>query len=230
MRAKKKQQHDALCQQLGYVFKAPTLLHEALTHRSHSTPHNERLEFLGDGVLNCAIAALIFRHFPELPEGKLSRLRANLVNQQALFELAVGLNLGSMIQLGEGELKSGGSQRPSILSDALEAIFGAIYLDSNFMEVEAVIVNLYQPVLDNIDPDVSGKDPKTRLQELLQSKKLGLPEYSVINAEGEAHQQTFKVACVVQEFDIRTFGEGTNRRSAEQAAAELAFQQVSLSH
>ena len=227
MHTRKKQQHDSLCQQLGYEFKEPSLLHEALTHRSHSIPHNERLEFLGDGVLNCAVAALIFRSFPELPEGRLSRLRANLVNQQALFELAVSLNLGSMIRLGEGELKSGGNQRPSILSDALEAVLGAIYLDSDFMKAEEVVVNLYRPLLDNINPKISGKDPKTRLQELLQSKRLALPEYSVVNAEGEAHQQKFKVKCVVQEFDVHTFGEGTNRRSAEQAAAELAYKQVS---
>ncbi len=227
MHTRKKQQHDSLCQQLGYEFREPSLLHEALTHRSHSIPHNERLEFLGDGVLNCAVAALIFRSFPELPEGRLSRLRANLVNQQALFELAVSLNLSSMIQLGEGELKSGGNRRPSILSDALEAVLGAIYLDSDFMKAEEVIVNLYRPLLDNINPKVSGKDPKTRLQELLQSKRLALPEYSVVNAEGEAHQQKFKVKCVVQEFNVYTFGEGTNRRSAEQAAAELAYKKVS---
>lgn len=226
----RKIQHDALCRQLGYVFSRPSLLYEALTHRSHSTPHNERLEFLGDSVLNCAIAGLIFRHFPELPEGSLSRLRANLVNQQALFELAVNLNMGNMIRLGEGELKSGGGQRPSILSDALEAVLGAIYLDSNFTQAEAVVANLYRPLLDNINSKTLGKDPKTRLQELLQSKKLALPKYSVINAEGEAHQQKFKVECVVQEFDIRTFGEGTSRRSAEQAAADLAYKKVCVPH
>ena len=217
----------ALCRKIGYTsFSQPDLLRQALTHRSHSSPHNERLEFLGDSVLNCAVAGLLFRHFPRLPEGDLSRLRANLVNQQALFELAQTLDLGDEIRLGEGELKSGGHRRPSILADALEAFLGAVYLDGGFAAAEKVVATLYAPLLQGLDPETLGKDPKTLLQEYLQSRKLALPKYSIITTQGEAHQQQFQVECTVPELNIRTVGEGASRRSAEQEAAQRAYDQA----
>ena len=217
---------DALCRKIGYIFNRPELLRQALTHRSHSLPHNERLEFLGDSVLNCAIAGLIFRHFPDLTEGNLSRVRANLVNQQALAERAQILGLGKLIRFGDGELKSGGEQRPSILADSLEAILGAIYLDGGFTQAEKVITGLFAPLLKGLDAQTLGKDPKTLLQEYLQGLRLALPQYSVIATTGEAHQQQFKVECMIVKPDIRTVGEGASRRSAEQEAAKQAYEQL----
>jgi len=222
----KEKQLDSFCRKIGYAFKQLSLLREALTHRSHSACHNERLEFLGDGVLNCAIAGLIFRRFPDLTEGDLSRLRANLVNQQALSEIALGLNLGELIRFGDGELKSGGNRRPSILADGLEAVLGAVYLDSSFAEAEKVVSTLYMPILQDIDPKVLGKDPKTLLQEYLQRHKLALPAYSIVSTMGKAHKTQFKVECIVPKFNIRTIGEGASRRSAEQEAAKHAYEQV----
>jgi len=224
MQHNSKNKFDVFCDRLGYRFSQPDLLHEALTHRSYSTDHNERLEFLGDSILNCAVSGLIFKRFDKAPEGRLSRLRANLVNQQALFDLALGLDMDQLIQLGEGELKSGGNRRPSILADALEAVFGAIYLDSDFAQASSVIAKLYLPVLKSIDDATHGKDPKTMLQELLQGQKQELPEYRVITTTGKAHQQKFKVECVISGFNIRTLGEGTSRRSAEQVAAQKAYE------
>lgn len=217
---------DAINRKTGYSFSEPELLRQALTHRSHSYPHNERLEFLGDSVLNCAVAALVFRHFSSLPEGDLTRLRANLVNQQALFKLARILDLGKQIKLGEGELKSGGCNRPSILADALEAVIGAVYLDGGFAKAEKVVITLFTPLLTQFDPQNSGKDPKTLLQEYLQSRKLMVPQYSIIITSGEAHQQQFHVECLIPKLNIRTIGEGTSRRSAEQEAAKRAYEQV----
>lgn len=214
---------DAFCRKLGYIFSQPELLRQALTHRSHSIPHNERLEFLGDSVLNCAVAALIFRHFPALTEGSLSRIRANLVNQQSLAELAQTLELGKLIRFGDGELKSGGHGRPSILADALEAVLGAIYLDGGFEQAEKVVAALFAPSLQDWDARTQGKDPKTLLQEYLQSRKLALPQYSVVATSGEAHQQQFKVECMISKPDIRAIGEGSSRRSAEQEAARRAY-------
>jgi len=217
---------DALCQKTGYSFSQPELLRQALTHRSHGYPHNERLEFLGDSVLNCAVAGLIFRHFSGLPEGDLSRLRANLVNQQALFKLAQTLDLGNQIKLGEGELKSGGRSRPSILADALEAVLGAVYLDGGFAKAEEVVVTLFTPLLHRFDPQNLGKDPKTLLQEYLQGRTLMLPQYSVIITSGESHRQQFQVECVIPKLNIRTIGKGASHRSAEQEAAKRAYEQV----
>ncbi|SCX41334.1 ribonuclease III [Nitrosospira sp. Nsp1] len=217
---------DALCRKIGYIFNRPELLRQALTHRSHSLPHNERLEFLGDSVLNCAVAGLIFRHFPDLTEGNLSRVRANLVNQQALAERAQMLELGKLIRFGDGELKSGGERRPSILADTLEAVLGAIYLDGGFAQAEKVITALFAPLLKGLDAQTLGKDPKTLLQEYLQSLRLALPQYSVIATTGEAHQQQFKVECIIVKPDIRTVGEGASRRSAEQEAAKQAYEQL----
>ena len=219
---------NVLCRRIGYSFSNPDLLCQALTHRSHSHPHNERLEFLGDSVLNCAVAGLVFRHFSSLPEGNLTRLRANLVNQKALFELAKTLDLGNQIRLGEGELKSGGCNRPSILADALEAILGAVYLDGGFARSEEVVITLFTPLLPKSDEQNSGKDPKTILQEYLQGHKLMLPRYSIIVTSGEAHQQQFRVECTIPKLSISAIGEGSNRRSAEQEAAKEAYEQIHL--
>jgi ribonuclease-3 len=210
---------------LGYRFSDAALLQQALTHRSHGAPHNERLEFLGDGLLNFVVARLLFQQFTALPEGDLSRLRAGLVNQQALSELAVSLSLGDFLRLGEGELKSGGFRRPSILADALEAVIGAISLDGGFDAAEKVLAELYRPLLAAIDPGASGnKDPKTRLQEYLQGRKLALPQYSIVSVEGEAHEQHFHVECVVAELSVRSQGTGPTRRAAEQEAAQAAYE------
>jgi ribonuclease III len=216
----------ALCRRLGHTFRQAELLRQALTHRSHSLPHNERLEFLGDAVLNCAVARLIFHHFPDLSEGSLSRIRANLVNQKMLAELAQMLDLGKLIRFGEGELKSGGDKRPSILADALEAVIGAIYLDAGFEQAEKTVEILFAPFLGELNTHTLGKDPKTLLQEYLQSRKLALPRYAVVATRGEAHQQQFQVECVISRPEIRTLGEGASRRSAEQHAARQAYEQL----
>jgi len=218
---------QSVCRLLGYAFAKPELLRQALTHRSYGVPNNERLEYLGDSILNCIIAHALFQRFPNLSEGELSRLRANLVNQQTLFELAQRLNLGEHVLLGEGELKSNGFRRPSILADALEALIAAVFLDGGFERTEQAIHTLYASLLGEIDPQKPGKDAKTMLQELLQSKKLALPQYSVISTEGEAHQQYFRVECFIPELKIRASGSGTNRRSAEQDAARQAYQLAS---
>jgi len=220
---------EALSARLGYSFRDAGLLRQALTHRSHSTPHNERLEFLGDAVLNCVIAGVLYERFPELSEGHLSRLRANLVNQDALSRLAIELDLGAELRLGEGELKSGGSRRPSILADALEALLGAMFLDGGFDRTLVAIHQLYAPLLDEIDPHELGKDPKTLLQEHLQARRLSLPQYTVVNVRGEAHAQRFQVECFIPELDIRTLGEGPSRRSAEQSAARFAYEMAAHS-
>jgi len=209
---------------LGYEFQRPELLRQALTHRSHSTLHNERLEFLGDGVLNCVIAALLYERFPNMPEGHLSRLRANLVNQESLSRIAMSLQLGGELRLGEGELKSGGFRRPSILADALEAVTGAIFLDGGYDAAATVLNRIFDPLLSELDPKTEGKDPKTLLQELLQGRRLALPQYTVVSVHGEAHEQQFHVECVIPELEIRTSGSGPSRRSAEQSAARLAYQ------
>lgn len=212
---------------LGHAFARPELLQQALTHRSHSTPHNERIEFLGDSVLNCVIAARLYELFPSLREGELSRLRANLVRQESLASIAQELNLGDYLRLGEGELKSGGFRRPSILSDALEAIFGALYLEAGFARAQIVILGLYEKQLAAIDPRSAVKDPKTALQELLQARHLSLPRYTLAATRGEAHQQEFEISCEIAELGIHVQGIGNSRRAAEQAAAQQACQQVS---
>ena len=209
---------------LGYQFSDVALLQQALTHRSHSVPHNERLELLGDALLNFVIARLLFQQFTALPEGDLSRLRAGLVNQHALSELAASLSLGDHLRLGEGELKSGGFRRPSILADAFEALIGAIFLDGGFAAAEKVLADLYRPLLAAIDPQASGnRDPKTRLQEYLQGRRLALPQYSIVSVIGEAHEQLFRVECAIAELSIRSRGEGPTRRAAEQKAAQNAY-------
>ena len=212
-----------LSKQIAYTFKEPALLRQALTHRSHGSPHNERLEFLGDSVLSLAISSKLIHDFPRLTEGDLSRVRAHLVKEPTLAEIAQELQLGDYMRLGEGELKSGGFRRPSILADALEAILGAIYLDSGFDETSRVIDAMFAPLITTLDPKTLSKDPKTQLQEYLQSRKLSLPRYSIIATEGEAHEQHFKLECIISDLDIRAQGEGGSRRKAEQEAAKLAY-------
>ena len=211
---------------LGHAFRDAALLQQALTHRSHSSLHNERLEFLGDSVLNCVVASLLFERYSKIDEGDLSRLRANLVKQQSLYEIAQRLELSQFLRLGEGELKSGGFRRPSILADTLEALFGAIFLDAGFDAARDVIRALYIPILDTVDPKTLGKDAKTLLQEYLQGKKMALPQYNVVATHGAAHNQEFEVECLVPKLDIQVFGTGGSRRAGEQAAAKLALEAV----
>jgi ribonuclease III len=211
---------------LGHGFENGNLLRQALTHRSHGEPNNERLEFLGDSLLNAVIAMELFQRFEGLKEGELSRLRASLVRQDGLHRVAVGLNLGDYLQLGEGELKSGGFRRPSILADALEAIFGAVFLDAGFEVARGVIQRLYRPQLDALDPSSAGKDPKTALQEWLQARRKGLPVYSLVQAVGEAHAQEFEMECAVPTLGVTTRGRGGSRRAAEQQAAQQALDQL----
>lgn len=216
-------------QALGHRFIQPELLRQALTHRSHSSPHNERLEFLGDSVLNCTIATLLFKRFPGLKEGELSRLRANLVRQEALAEIAAGLGLGDALRLGEGELKSGGFRRPSILADALEAILGATYLDAGFDAASRTIEHLYRSRIESIDPRHTGKDAKTGLQEWLQGRRLPLPHYELAETLGEAHAQEFVVHCSIPAIDLQVTGRGPSRRAAEQEAAHAALARLTES-
>jgi ribonuclease III len=211
---------------IAYTFNQSALLQQALTHRSFSGNNNERLEFLGDGVLNFIIAHQLFNRFKKLAEGDLSRLRAQLVKEASLSEIAFSLNLGDVLKLGEGELKSAGWRRPSILADALEAIIGAVYLDGGFTAAEAVVLKLYAEKLNTIDPKSIDKDPKSLLQEYLQGKKMDLPDYNVVLIEGEAHAQNFRVECIINQLDITTHGEGTSRRNAEQQAAQLAMEKI----
>ncbi len=217
---------DQLQQRLGHTFGNAALLQQALTHRSHSSLHNERLEFLGDSVLNCVVASLLFEKYNKIDEGDLSRLRANLVKQQSLYEIAQRLELSQCLRLGEGELKSGGFRRPSILADTLEALFGAIFLDAGFDAARDVIRAMYVPILQSVDPKTLGKDAKTLLQEYLQGKKIALPQYNVVATHGAAHNQEFEVECLVPKLDIQVFGTGGSRRAGEQAAAKLALEAV----
>ncbi|MDR1709276.1 MAG: ribonuclease III [Candidatus Accumulibacter sp.] len=211
---------------LGHRFANATLLLTALTHRSHSQPNNERLEFLGDSILDAVIARELFERFPRVPEGDMSRLRANLVRQDSLHRLALTLSLGAHLRLGEGELKSGGASRPSILADALEAVFGAVWLDAGFDEASRVIVRLYAGMLADIATGRPAKDAKTRLQEYLQGRRLPLPKYVLAAADGEAHAQVFTIACEIDRPRVRTEGSGPSRRAAEQIAAERALEEL----
>ena len=216
----------ALERQLGYVFRSRALLSRALTHRSFGSDHNERLEFLGDGALNFAIASILYERHPGMDEGDLSRLRASLVRQGTLHEISVGLGIGGMLKLGEGELRSGGAERPTILADALEAVLGAAYVDGGFDVVRAAVIHLWGPRLEHATGEAPAKDPKTALQERLQARHLPLPVYSVVEVRGEAHRQVFRVRCEVSDPAVMAEGEGASRRSAEQAAAQAALGQL----
>lgn len=211
---------------IGYRFKSSALLEQALTHRSFGSPHNERLEFLGDGVLDCVVAEELYARFPDLPEGALSRLRANLVRQASLAGVARAIGLSEFMKLGEGELASGGAERPSILADAAEAVFGAVFLDGGYEAVREVIRRCFGDALQRLDAHAPAKDAKTRLQELLQGRRKKLPEYRVVATKGAAHKQTFEVECVVAELGLQSAGSGSSRREAEQKAAEALLRQL----
>ena len=213
---------DGLGERLRHDFAQPQLLSQALTHRSYGTPHNERLEFIGDAVLNCVVALSLYERFPNTPEGDLSRARAHLVNRDTLAQLARRLDLGSELRLGEGELRSGGADRGSIVADALEAVFGAVFVDGGFEAARRVVDTVYADLLRKADPATLGKDPKTRLQEWLQARRVAVPDYTVIATTGEAHAQQFVVECRVASLDIVTTGSGPSRRVAEQEAAAKA--------
>jgi ribonuclease-3 len=217
---------EAFRGRLGHDFGAPDLLAQALTHRSHGARHNERLEFVGDAVLNCVVALALFQRFPQIDEGELSRARASLVNRDTLARLARRLGLGEAVRLGEGELKSGGSDRGSILADALEAVFGAVFLDAGFEAAKRVIVAAYGDELALADPATLGKDPKTRLQEWLQARRIPVPEYAVVGTQGEAHAQQFAVECRIPSLGVAAHGEGPSRRAAEQDAAQRAWSEL----
>jgi len=209
----------ALQARLHHRFADARLLQRALTHRSFAADHNERLEFLGDSVLNLAVAHLLYRRLADLPEGDLSRVRANLVKQDTLHQIAVRLAFSPLLRLGEGEARSGGPNRPSILADALEALIGAVYLDAGYGAAEALVHRLYEPVEINARMDAAAKDPKTELQEWLQGHKMKLPLYRVVGTLGAAHKQTFEVECEVPERGLTERGIGGSRRAGEQAAA-----------
>ncbi|MEI6599644.1 MAG: ribonuclease III [Comamonadaceae bacterium] len=216
----------ALQVRLQHRFSDAHLLLRSVTHRSFSIDHNERLEFLGDSVLNLAVADLLFQRLSELPEGDLSRVRANLVKQDTLHRLAVELGLPDVIRLGEGEARSGGQKRPSILADALEAIIGAVYLDAGFAAAQSLVHRLFQAVEINPEMQAIGKDPKTELQEWLQARKMSLPLYRVVGTLGAAHKQTFDVECEVIELNFSERGIGASRRAGEQAAASAMLQTI----
>ena len=209
----------ALQQRLRHVFKEPRLLVLATTHRSFSADHNERLEFLGDSVLNLAVASLLYARLSSMPEGDLSRVRASLVRQETLHPLAVDMGLPDVLRLGEGEARSGGSKRPSILADALEAVIGAVYLDAGYEAAEALVHRLFQAVQINAELAATAKDSKTELQEWLQGRKMKLPAYRVVSTLGAAHRQTFDVECEIVELGLVERGIGGSRRAGEQAAA-----------
>jgi len=216
--------NQSLTRKLNYEFNDPSLLKLALTHRSKGGEHNERLEFLGDAVVNFVIAEILFEQFPEGTEGELSRWRASLVNRDALGELAKEFDLGKNLLLGPGEIRSGGSERHSILSCAMEAIIGAVYLDSGFEVVQRKIREWYEPLLQTLSSAADHKDPKTLLQECVQGRRMVLPTYTVESIEGEPHQQTFTVSCMVSGVEEKTLGKGTSRRRAEQAAAQAMLE------
>jgi ribonuclease III len=217
---------ELIQEKIGVRFKDEKLLRQALTHRSFGQSNNERLEFLGDSVLNLAVAALLYNRYGALAEGDLSRVRSNLVKQQTLVEIALTLELGQFMLLGDGELKSGGLRRPSILADALEALLGAVFLEQGPTVANELVGRLFTPILDTVDPHTLGKDAKTLLQEHLQGLKLSLPVYTVVATHGAAHNQLFEVQCAVPKLSIEVLGSGGSRRAAEQAAAKLALEKV----
>jgi ribonuclease-3 len=212
--------HPVLERRIGHRFRNAALLEQALTHRSFGSPHNERLEFLGDGVLDCVVAEELYARFAELPEGELSRLRASLVREAALAGVARALGLSEFLRLGEGEIASGGAARASILADALEAVYGAVFLDGGYEAARAAVRHTFGDALAQLDASVPAKDAKTRLQELLQARRQKLPEYRVVATRGAAHKQVFEVECSAAGLGVSATGTGASRRSAEQHAAD----------
>ena len=220
---------DKLLALTGYQFKRRELLEQALTHRSFSRgANNERLEFLGDSVLNLIISNFIYRRFESASEGRLSRIRASLVKQDTLAKVAREIGLGDHIQLGGGELKSGGFRRASILSDALEALIAAIYLDSNYAQAEKTVLHLFDDLLQSVDVGSSLKDAKTKLQEYLQGRQKPLPLYKVIQTNGKSHDQVFTVSCELSDLDLHSEGKGSSRKKAEQQAAHNLLQKLGI--
>lgn len=219
-----------LQRRLQHQFATPSLLARALTHRSFSSDHYERLEFLGDSVLGLAISDLLYSRLGTLPEGDLSRVRANLVKQDTLHQLSVTLGLPELLRLGEGEVRSGGQKRPSILADALEAVIGAVYLDAGFIKAQELVHRLFEAVEINPQMDAIGKDAKTALQEWLQGRKMKLPLYKVVGTLGAAHKQTFDVECEIPELRLAERGIGGSRRAGEQAAAAAMLQTLQSKH
>jgi ribonuclease-3 len=217
---------SVLERKLGYAFKEQALLRQAVTHRSYSSINNERLEFLGDGILDALIARMLYREFTRLSEGELSRFRSGLVCQDSLHSVALELGLGDYLRMGEGELKSGGFRRPSILADAFEAILGAVWLDGGYDAAKEMIVRLFTARIKALDPKRQGKDNKSLLQEWLQANKLELPAYVVIKTVGEAHEQEFTVSCTVAERHLQAIGVAMSRRAAEQQAAAAVYEQL----
>jgi ribonuclease-3 len=216
----------ALEKRLGHRFASPQLLEQALTHRSRGADNNERLEFLGDGVLGCAVADELYARFPQLSEGKLTRLRASLVREEALAGVANDLGIGEFLRLGEGELAAGPEPRPSILADALEAVLGAVFLDAGYEAARKTVLGAFGPLIDRLDPERPAKDAKTRLQEMLQASHRRLPQYRVVAVQGEAHRQSFEVECSVAELDLTATGSGTSRQRAEQQAAKAMLERL----
>lgn len=219
---------DRLQRKIDYQFQDTWLLKQALTHRSAGHKHNERLEFLGDAILNLTIAEALFHQFPKCNEGELSRMRATLVREPTLAMLARDFQLGDYLSLGQGELKSGGFRRESILADCVEALIGAISLDSSLANATEIVTRWYQPLLKDIQPGDNQKDAKTRLQEYLQGNRLPVPTYNIVNIQGEAHNQLFTVECSIQNNDRTFIGKGSSRRKAEQAAAEQILQELKI--
>jgi ribonuclease-3 len=217
---------EELSRDLGYTFLDPKLLKIALTHRSNEDINNERLEFLGDSIVNFIIAEALYQQFPNAQEGELSRWRATLINRDALCTLARSFKLGRYLFLGQGELKSGGAERPSILSCAMEAIIGAVYLDSGYLNARDCVLRWYQPLLVNLSHSSNHKDPKTQLQEHLQSSRQPLPIYTVDRVQGESHRQIFTVSCSVASVPQKALGKGSSRRRAEQDAAEQMLRMI----
>jgi len=217
---------DALQTRLGHRFGQQDLLSRALTHRSVGADHNERLEFLGDAVLNLAVSDLLFGHFAESPEGDLTRVRAHLVRQDMLHRIAVSLDLPSVLRLSESEARGGGAQRPSMLADAMEAIIGAIYLDAGFAAAVGLVRRLFEPLVVETVTQAWGKDAKTQLQEHLQGRRLPVPEYRIEATRGRAHEQTFIVVCSVSSLSVEGRGEGKSRRAAEQEAARIVLEKL----
>lgn len=216
----------ALEKRLGHRFANPRLLEQALTHRSRGADNYERLEFLGDGVLGCAVADELYARFPQLSEGKLTRLRASLVREEALAEVAGALGVAQFVRLGEGELAAGPQPRPSILADALEAVLGAVFLDGGYEAARKVVLVAFGPLIEQLDPERPAKDAKTRLQEILQARHRRLPQYRVVSVQGEAHRQSFEVECFVETLDFTTTGTGTSRQRAEQQAAKAMLERL----
>lgn len=221
---------EAFSQHLGHSFRQRELLALALTHRSYGADHNERLEFLGDAVLNLAVSDLLFDQYDDSPEGELTRIRAHLVRQDMLHRIALSLGVPAMLRLSEGEARGGGAQRPSILADAMEAIIGAVYRDAGFEAAEALVRRLFAPLISETATQAWAKDAKTQLQEWLQARRHSVPEYRIEATRGRAHDQTFVVVCSAASHGVEARGEGRSRRAAEQEAARLVLERLSAEH